>query len=140
MNGEHQLLRLNIKAILPHRITPIGYSDKTAKVTDDKDNVISDYILDYNKNIFVETDIQFEAYKIYGAAKKSNEVIEVQIYALYEGFNQSTKEVEQSGSSLPVLIKLKKVDDTYQVVDHKEPADGADWVKSLKRIFPRKYV
>lgn len=41
------------------------------------DYVISDYILDYNKNNFVETDIQFEAHKIYGAAKKSNEVIEV---------------------------------------------------------------
>jgi hypothetical protein len=112
---------------------------KAISVTGEMDEVISDYIIEYNKDKYYPTEKQFEAHKIYGA-KEIGDLIEVYLYSVYMGFNQSTGEEEQAGGSFPVLIKFKKENDTYTVVNYQEPEDGAYYESSIKEMFPKKYA
>lgn len=105
------------------------------KVTKEMENIMSDYILDYNQSRYFPSDLQFEAHKIYGA-REINGNIEIYLYSVYAGFNASTKKEWQAAGSYPILIKMKKVDDTYRVIEYKEPGDGAMYETSIKEMFP----
>jgi hypothetical protein len=114
-------------------------SEQTMNVTDEMDRVISEFIIDYNKDQFFETEKQFEVHKVYGT-KETDGIIEVYIYSLYMGFNRGTKDQEQSGRSGPALIKLKKEKDTYSVIEYIEPEDGEMYVESIYEMFPKSYA
>ena len=113
-------------------------SHENINVTNEMNNVITQHIKDHYKNVYGETDKQFEAHKVYGAEER-NGMINVYIYSLYKEFNQGGT-VEQSGHSLPALIRLKKEDEKYIVKKYKEPEDGERFLGSLKAMFPRRYV
>ncbi|WP_332695270.1 hypothetical protein [Halalkalibacter lacteus] len=119
--------------------TACSTSGKSINVTDEMNSVISEFILDYNKDKYYETEKQFEAHKVYGA-KEIDGIVEVYIYSLYMGFNRVTKDEEQSGGSFPVLIKLKNKNDTYSVIEYKEPENGDMYTDSIKEMFPKKYA
>ncbi len=120
-------------------LIPGSSKGESIQVTNEMNTVISDFILDYNKDKYYETEKQFESHKIYGA-KEVNGVVEVYIYSLYLGFNRSTRDREQSGGSFPVLIKMKNENGSYSVIDYKEPENGDMYVDSIKEMFPKKYA
>lgn len=121
--------------LLTIAVTGCATDVKTVKVSEEMDTVISNYILDHNKAGYAPTEQQFEAHKIYGA-RDVNGIIEVYLYSLFSGFNSNTKDVAQAGGSFPVLIKIKKHDDSFTVVEYKEPDDGAMYETSIKNMFP----
>jgi hypothetical protein len=106
---------------------------------DDLDHVISDYIVQFNKDKYFPTEKQFEVHHIYGTAE-IDDLVEVYLYSLYAGFNRATKDEGQSGRSGPALVKLKKTNDTYSVVEYKEPGDGDMYVESIYEMFPDSYA
>jgi PBP1b-binding outer membrane lipoprotein LpoB len=119
-----------------------GCSDqgKPVKVTKSMNQVISNYILKFNTKVNPKTDKQFEAHKIYGAAKKYSGIIEVYLYYAYEEFNRSSERQAVNGGALPVRIKLKKTNGTYKVVGYKEAEDGSAHSDSIRKMFPKEYA
>ena len=74
-------------------------SYENINVTNEMNSVITQHIKDHYKNVYGETDKQFEAHKVYGAEER-NSMINVYIYSLYKEFDQGGT-VEKSGHSLP---------------------------------------
>ncbi|WP_090858163.1 hypothetical protein [Paraliobacillus sp. PM-2] len=62
------------------------------------------------------------------------------MWSYYCGFNKTTGTEEQSGHSLPAVIKLKKEEERYAVIEYIEPQDGNGYQSSLKNMFPEKYL
>ncbi|WP_342539325.1 hypothetical protein MHI39_13315 [Heyndrickxia sp. FSL K6-6286] len=118
-----------------------GCSSSQEKKKDAKNmnKVISKYIIDHNKNAYVETEKQFEVHKIYGKTEKKG-MVDVYMYSLYEGYNHETMAKPQSGGSRPVFIRLQKDGEKYKVIDYKEPKSGESFVTSIKKMFPSEYA
>ncbi|MGD6963594.1 hypothetical protein ACQCVB_15385 [Fictibacillus phosphorivorans] len=114
-------------------------SSNEVKVTSEMNELISDYIIQHYDGVYPETDKQFEVHKIYGA-KETGGVTSVYLYSLFLGFNQKTKTEGQSGHSVPAIIKLRSEGGKYVIAHYEEPRDGADFKRSLYKIFPRKYA
>ncbi|ANC76203.1 hypothetical protein ABE65_005015 [Fictibacillus phosphorivorans] len=114
-------------------------SSNEIKVTAEMNEMISEYIIQHYEGVYPETDKKFEVHKVYGAKEMGGET-SVYLYSLFLGFNKKTKAEGQSGHSVPAVIKLKSSDDKYVVSYYKEPSDGADFKRSLYKIFPRKYA
>ena len=108
-------------------------------ITEDMDEVISDYIIEKYSSIYSDTEKQFEVHKVYGTTE-SDAVIDVYIWSYYGGFNKSTGIENQSGHSLPAVISLSKEGETYSVIKYTEPQDGSLYLSSLKKMFPEKYL
>lgn len=104
------------------------------------DEVISDYIVSYNKTRYLESDKAFEAHKLLGTEEK-NGLVNAYIYSLYEGYSFiDGKFKEVSGGFLPALIVLKNGSSGYTAIQYKEPTDGSLFAPSIRKMFPAKYA
>lgn len=104
------------------------------------DEVISDYIISYNKTRYLESDKAFEAHKLLGTEEK-NGLVNAYIYSLYEGYSfVDGKFKEVSGGFLPALVVLKNGSSGYTVIQYKEPTDGSEYAPSIRKMFPEKYA
>ncbi|OLS33438.1 hypothetical protein [Bacillus sp. MRMR6] len=117
----------------------VKLTDGDKHVTQEMDEVISNYIVNKYAASYYDTDKQFEVHKVYGTSNV-NGVISVYMWSYYGGFNKSTGLENQSGHSLPAVIRLEKKVDTYSVIEYIEPEDGSLYQSSLKKMFPKKYV
>ncbi|GGA71590.1 hypothetical protein [Ornithinibacillus halotolerans] len=113
--------------------------DGDVQVTDEMNEVISDYIVQKYSSSYAHTDKQFEVHKVYGTSEVDG-VITVYIWSFFAGFNESTGMENQAAHSLPAVIQLSKQDNKYSVIDYTEPKDGSLYESSLKKMFPKKYV
>ncbi len=113
--------------------------DGDQHITEEMNNVISDYIVQKYSTIYSGTEKQFEVHKIYGTSK-SNSVISVYMWSYYGGFNKSSGIESQSGHSLPAVIRLSKIKGNYSVTEYIEPQDGSLYQSSLKKMFPKRYL
>ena len=119
----------------------IGCSNSTSSkvtITKEMDQIVSDTIMEQNKDALSPTEKQFEAHKIYGADEKDG-LISIYLYALYEGYNKSTGTEVQSGHSYPARIRLAKDENEYVVKEYKETEEGEEFIDSLEDMFPSKY-
>ena len=62
------------------------------------------------------------------------------MWSYFNGFDETSGSDHVSGHSLPAVIKLKKENDRYVVIDYTEPKDGSSYGLSLKKMFPEKYI
>ena len=114
-------------------------SDGDKQITKEMDTVISDYIIEKYSSSYIQTEKQFEVHKVYGTSE-SDGVTTVYMWSFFGGFNRSAGLAEQTGHSLPAVIKLSKKGGGYEVTDYKEPQDGSSYSSSLKKLFPEKYI
>ncbi|MGE7879175.1 hypothetical protein [Peribacillus muralis] len=128
---------LIMSVFLTISILLIGCSKVT--ITKEMDQIVSDTIIEQNKDDFSVTDKKFEEHKIYGADEKDG-VITIYLYALYEGYNKSTGTEVKAGHSYPARIKLAKDENGYVLKEYKKPEEGGEFVESLEDLFPRKYA
>jgi hypothetical protein len=128
----------------------IGTGCSNSKLTDAKDieagnkkvinETISKYIVDYYSHILTNADKVFEAHKLY-AIEQKDELINVYIYTLFEGYAFSGKRFGTScGGANPALIVLRKDKDKFVVTKFVQPRDGTEYNSSVKNMFPRKYA
>lgn len=108
-------------------------------ITEEMDEVISNYIVQKYSNLSSDTEKQFEVHKVYGTSELGG-IITVYIWSYYGGFNQATGLENQAGHSLPAVVQLSQKGENYSVIDYKEPQDGSLYQSSLKRMFPEKYL
>lgn len=113
--------------------------DGDKQITEEMDEVISDYIIQKYSTSYFDTEKQFEVHKVYGTNESSG-VISVYIWSYYGGFNKSTGIVAQSGHSLPAVIRLSNKEGNYSVIEYIEPQDGSLYQSSLEEMFPKKYL
>jgi hypothetical protein len=108
-------------------------------ITEEMNEVISDYIIQKNSSSFKNTEKQFEVHKVYGT-NESDGVISVYMWSYYGGFNKSTGSEVQTGYSLPAVIRLSTKEENYSVIEYTETQDGDLYQSSLKKMFPPKYL
>jgi hypothetical protein len=112
--------------------------DGKEQISEEIDNIISDYIIQNSSKVYANTDRSFEVHRIYGTSEK-NGVISVYLHSYFGGFNKKTGNVMQGGHSLPALMKIKKDSSGYSVVEYQEPKDGDLYKSSLEKMFPERY-
>jgi len=117
----------------------VNLHDGDKHITDEMNEVISDYIIQKYLSSYYATEKQFEVHKVYGTNESDGE-ISVYLWSYYGGFNKSTGLEIQAGHSLPAVIRLNKKEDNFSVIDYKEPQDGSMFQSSLKKMFPKKYL
>lgn len=108
-------------------------------VPEEMDEAISNFIVEKYQDMSTSTDKQFEVHKVYGTSEE-NDLTHLYIWSYYAGFNISTGPEVQLGHSLPALIVLQKKEFSYEVINYIEPEDGSEWIVSLEKMFPKKYV
>ncbi|MFP3510076.1 hypothetical protein SB775_10505 [Peribacillus sp. SIMBA_075] len=132
---------LIMSVFLTFSILLIGCSNTASSkvtITKEMDQIVSDTIMEQNKDELAPTEKQFEVHKIYGADEKDG-VITIYLYAIYEGYNKSTGTEVQSGHSYSARIKLAKDENGYVLKEYKTPEEGGEFMDSLEELFPRKY-
>lgn len=100
------------------------------------DTVISEYVKD---NIMPDNrkfDYKCEAHKILGMDEIDG-VISVYLYLCFKGYRGTKLE---AGASVPMLVVLKKEDNEYIVLNHKNTGKGAYYAPSITAMFPEKYA
>ena len=117
----------------------VNLQDGDKNISEEMDNIISDYIFQKYSSSYSDTEKQFEVHKVYGTSE-SDELITVYMWSYYGGFNKSTGTEDQSGHSFPAVIRLSKKDGNYSVVEYIEPEDGDLYQPSLEKMFPKKYL
>ncbi|WP_066299095.1 hypothetical protein [Bacillus sp. FJAT-29937] len=117
----------------------VNLKDGDTYLTEEMDEVISDYIIQKYSSINSNIEKHFEVHRIYGTSE-SNGVLSVYMWSYYGGFNKSTGLESRAGHSLPAVIQLREKDNKYSVVKYIEPQDGNLYQSSLKKMFPEKYL
>jgi hypothetical protein len=117
----------------------VNLQDGDKHINEEKNEVISEYIIQKYSSIYLDTEKQFEVHKVYGT-NESDGVITVYMWSYYGGFNKSTGIENQAGHSLPAVIRLSKKEENYSVIEYTEPQDGSLYQSSLKKMFPKKYL
>jgi hypothetical protein len=130
---------LFLAILLPGCNNEIELKDGDQLITEEMDEVISNYIVQKYASSYGSTDTQFDVHKVYGTSE-SDGVLSVYMWSYYGGFNKTTGIENQAGHSLPAVIRLKKEANGYSVSEYKEPQDGNLFQSSLKKMFPEKYV
>lgn len=113
--------------------------DGDKQITEEMDEVISNYIIQKYSSSYYDTEKQFEVHKVYGRSE-SGGILTVYMWSYFGGFNKSTGLESQSGHSLPAVIKLREKDGNFSVIKYTEPQDGSLYQSSLKKMFPKKYI
>jgi len=104
------------------------------------DQLISNYIINYNISRCSKSGKQFEAHNIYGMEKDKG-LIKIYIYSLFEEYSFVDGKLSLlSGEAHPALIVLKKENNYYKVIQYKEPEDIEGNLTSYKSILPSKYA
>ncbi|MGO4347761.1 hypothetical protein AB4Z45_19935 [Paenibacillus sp. MCAF9] len=114
-------------------------SNQQKHLSDDMNEVISNYIIQKYDSVSSQTEKQFEVHEVYGTSESSG-IITVYMYSYFGGFNKFSGLENQAGHSLPAVIRLKKKAAGYVVTEYTEPKDGSLYQSSLKKMFPKKYL
>ncbi|WP_127585389.1 hypothetical protein [Paenibacillus koleovorans] len=137
----------NIAVLLVLAVLVAGCSGKEARLqdgdsglTEEVHQVISDHIVQKYSSVYGGTEKQFEVHRVYGSSEESDGILSVYMWSYYGGFNRSSGTKNQSGHSLPAVVKLKEAGGEYSVVKYTEPEDGSGYLPSLKKMFPEKYL
>ncbi|PIC63436.1 hypothetical protein CSV79_11615 [Sporosarcina sp. P13] len=117
----------------------VNLTDGDKHITEEMDEIISDFIIQKYSSINSDTEKQFEVHKVYGTSE-SNGVLSVYMWSYYGGFNKTTGIENQAGHYLPALIQLSKKGEKYSVIKYTEPQDGDLYQSSTKTMFPEKYL
>lgn len=114
----------------------VNLKDGDKHVTEEINEVISDYMIQMSASSKNDTEKQFEIHKVYGT-NESDGVITVYMWSYYGGFNKLTGTEFQEGHSLPVVIQLSKNGEKYSVIEYIQPQDGDMYQLSLEKCFPK---
>ncbi|NQX64198.1 hypothetical protein [Paenibacillus qinlingensis] len=102
----------------------IELKDGDRNITEEMDEMISNYIIQNYSSSSRATGKQFEVQKVYGTSE-TNRVLSVYMWSYYGGFNKSTGTATYAGRSLPAVIQLKKDLAHYSIIKYIEPQDGS---------------
>ena len=113
---------------------------KTVHTKDEISQLVADAIISDNADMYYKSECCGEGHKILGSDVSDNRL---KVYALTTFGNygfQNNMFVKVSGSGvIPAVLTFEKNGEEYKFLEIEYPRDGAEYVKSIKRMFPLKY-
>lgn len=113
---------------------------KNAPSADELSALVSEAVISDNEGKYFEGECVAEGHKILGCRVTGNNL---KVYALTMFGNygfQNEMFIKISGSGvIPAVLSFEKDGGGYELLKIEYPADGEDYVKSIKRMFPMKY-
>ena len=103
------------------------------------DDAVSQAILSANINSYASGEFAAESHYVFGVDNKT-ETIKVYLlenYTLFGFKNGSFTDV--AGGRVPVVMSFKVTNSGYELLSRETAQDGADYTKSIKKLFPTKY-
>lgn len=111
--------------------SPVRYNKKVLEAC------VSEAILENHANSFGdETECRAEGHNILKVKQRGRKIT---VYALtsYGGYQfQNDNFVQVTGGNNPAVLTFEEKGETYQLKKYAVPADGADYVKTIRRMFP----
>ena len=103
------------------------------------ENAVSKAILEYNKSVHYNGELQTEGHKIFKVEELGKTVKAYCMFSYSEmRFENGTLTVVKGASKIMVLLIFEKDEEgNYQYISHQEPVDGEGNADSLQRIFPK---
>lgn len=102
--------------------------------------LVADAILFDNASGYYDSECSGEGHKILGCSVSGNKL---KVYALtmYGNYGfQNDMFIKVSGSGvIPAVLTFEKDGEEYKLLEIEYPRDGAEYTKSIKRMFPLKY-
>ena len=102
---------------------------------------ISNYLVEKSDNDYEkhEDEKNFVSMKIYLIEAEENcSIFNIYAWVLQEKYYLENDDVKQdSGSSIPYMFIIEKMDDEYIVRDSRIPRDGSYYEDDMKNIFPK---
>lgn len=104
------------------------------------EEAIKEYLIKRDEeNNYYDNEKSFAALKTYLITKKSETKYFIYAWILQEKYYLENENViNDSGSSIPYKLELRKNKDNFEVVDYHIPRDGSYYVKDMAKIFPIK--
>ena len=104
------------------------------------DDAVSAAILDAHPTSESSGECTTESHLVFGKAESGSDVTvylreDYSHFGFVNGFF-----TDVGGGSTPVVLAFKKNDDGYQLISRETAQDGADYVPSIKRLFPARYA
>ncbi|GGE55781.1 hypothetical protein GCM10007140_02670 [Priestia taiwanensis] len=130
------ILGIAILASLFIFFRPSSTIDGDEQVTEEMNNVISNYIQDKYKREDTPSSKTFEVHKVYGT-EEIDGIISLYLYTQYGEYEGD--ELIQ-GHSYPVRIRLEKSGSSYTVTEYTKPESGYYYPSSIEDMFPKKYA
>ena len=121
-------------------------SEKELKQTDlvrEAEDTIKPAITDYleNKTVHPPGGTKFFAeYEIFGVSGGDEKVAFLWVLSEAYSYDRANgRFVLQGGSSLPMVLSLKRESGGYIITGQRVPGDGSKWLPDVKEMFPREY-
>ena len=132
-----RIIALVICIVMAFSVTACG---KTVPTKDEISQLVANAIISDNADKYYEGECCGEGHKILGSDISGNRL---KVYALTTFGNygfQNDLFVKISGSGvIPAVLTFEKNGEEYKFLEIEYPRDGAEYVKSIKRMFPLKY-
>ena len=118
--------------------TEIDYENPVIKMQINE--IISQSILDYNKNSYFNGECVGEGHIIIGYDQKGN-LLNVYTLTCYNEYEFQDGDLTQcSGSFSPAVIVLDCKNNEFKLKSISYPQDGSEYMYSIHDMFPKKYV
>ena len=103
------------------------------------DNAVSQAILSANINSYASGEFAAESHYVFGVDNKTQtiKVYLLENYTLFGFKNGFFTDV--AGGRVPVVMSFKVTNSGYELLSRETAQDGADYTKSIKKLFPAKY-
>ncbi len=103
------------------------------------DDAVSQAILSANINSYTSGEFAAESHYVFGVDNKT-ETIKVYLLENYTLFGfKNGFFTDVAGGSVPVVMSFKVTNSGYELLSRETAQDGADYTKSIKKLFPTKY-
>lgn len=103
------------------------------------DDAVSQAILSANINSYSSGEFAAESHYVFGVDNKT-ETIKVYLLENYTLFGfKNGFFTDVAGGRVPVVMSFKVTNSGYELLSRETAQDGADYTKSIKKLFPTKY-
>ncbi len=113
--------------------------EKESGQATDLDSAVSKAILELNSKSRWLGECPAEGHIIFGTKKKDS-IVTVYMMERYSSYGfEDGWFIEQGGHSIPAVMRFELKDGIYSFLDVEYAEDGANHIKSIKRMFPKIY-
>lgn len=113
---------------------------KAALSAEELSGLVSEAVLSDNAGKYYEGECVAEGHKVLGS-RVNGDILKVYALTMFGYYSfRNDKFIKTAGSGvIPAVLTFEKNGGDYSLLKIDYPADGSEYVKSIKRLFPLKY-
>lgn len=105
------------------------------KLTNEQKSIIEQYISDRSNN-YLEESMTFMSTHYFGS-RFNNDKLKVYLWVRFSEYDTKDGKFEEySGYSIPYVVTINTVDDSFEIINIEIPKDGSEYIKSIKNMYP----